>query len=135
MKNRNTVLILGITSILILISVQVFIINGVWKQKNERFAIKYFVLSQEAIYNIRREMSTDGFDTVRLLLDQYSGEAVKVLRSLSDEKELADRKKDILDYFNKVVNQEQDLSELLSKYFESRGSDKNFKYKIIFNNV
>ena len=72
MKNRNTVLILGITSILILISVQVFIITGVWKQKNELFAIKYFVLSQEAIYNIRREMSTDGFDTVRLLLDQYS---------------------------------------------------------------
>jgi hypothetical protein len=72
MKNRNTVLILGVTSILILISVQVFIITGVWKQKNELFAIKFFVLSQEAIYNIRREMSTDGFDTVRLLLDQYS---------------------------------------------------------------
>ena len=119
MKNRNTVLILGVTSILILISVQVFIITGVWKQKNELFAIKFFVLSQEAIYNIRREMSTDGFDTVRLLLDQYSEEAVKGLRSLSDKKELADRKKDILDYFNKVVNQEQDLSELLSKYFES----------------
>jgi two-component system phosphate regulon sensor histidine kinase PhoR len=135
MKNRNTVLILGITSILILISVQVFIITGVWKQKNELFAIKYFVLSQEAIYNIRREMSTDGFDTVRLLLDQYSEEAVKGLRSLSDKKELLDRKKDILDYFNKVVNQEQDLSELLSKYFESRGVDKNFKYKIIINNV
>jgi len=135
MKNRNTVLILGITSILILISVQVFIITGVWKQKNELFAIKYFVLSQEAIYNIRREMSTDGFDTVRLLLDQYSEEAVKGLRSSSDKKELLDRKKDILDYFNKVVNQEQDLSELLSKYFESRGVDKNFKYKIIVNNV
>jgi signal transduction histidine kinase len=128
-------LILGITSILILNSVQVFIITGVWKQKNELFAIKYFVLSQEAIYNIRREMSTDGFDTVRLLLDQYSEEAVKGLRSSSDKKELLDRKKDILDYFNKVVNQEQDLSELLSKYFESRGVDKNFKYKIIVNNV
>jgi two-component system phosphate regulon sensor histidine kinase PhoR len=135
MKNRNTVLILGITSILILISVQVFIITGVWKQKNELFAIKYFVLSQEAIYNIRREMSTDGFDTVRLLLDQYSEQAVKRLRTLGDKKELLDRKKDILDYFNKVVNQEQDLSELLSKYFESRGVDKNFKYKIIVNNV
>ena len=35
MKKRNTVLILGISSILILISVQIFIILGIWKQKNE----------------------------------------------------------------------------------------------------
>jgi two-component system, OmpR family, phosphate regulon sensor histidine kinase PhoR len=135
MKNRNTVLILGITSILILISVQVFIITGVWKQKNELFAIRYFLFSQEAIYNIRREMSTDGFDTVRLLLDQYSEQAVKRLRTLNDKKELADSKKDILDYFTKVVNQEQDLSGLLSQYFASRGIDNNFKYKIIINSV
>jgi Signal transduction histidine kinase len=135
MKNRNTVLILGITSILILISVQVFIITGVWKQKNELFAITYTIHSQEALYNIWKGMSTDGFDTVRLLLDQYSEQAVKDLRTTRDKKELDDRKKDILDYFNKVVNQEQDLSELLSKYFESRDVDKNFKYKIIVNNV
>jgi two-component system phosphate regulon sensor histidine kinase PhoR len=135
MKNRNTVLILGITSILILITVQVFIITGVWKQKNELFAITYTIRSQEALYNIWKGMSTDGFDTVRLLLDQYSEQSVKDLRTISNKKEIADRKKDILDYFNKVVNQEQDLSELLSKYFESRDFDKNFKYKIIVNNI
>jgi signal transduction histidine kinase len=135
MKNRNTVLILGIISILILISVQAFIILGVWKQKNELFAIRYTVRSQEGLYNIWREMSTDGFDTVRMLIDQYSEKAVKEMIKIKDEKQLASRKKDVLDYFTKVVNQEQDLSGLLSSYFESRGFDKNFKYKIIINNV
>jgi two-component system, OmpR family, phosphate regulon sensor histidine kinase PhoR len=135
MKNKNTVLILGITSILILISVQVFIILGVWKQKNELFAIRYTIWSQEALYNIWKGKSTDGFDTVRLLLDQYSEQSVKDLHTINDKKELADRKKDILAYFTKVVNQEQDLSGLLSQYFESRGIDKNFNYKIIINSV
>ena len=48
---------------------------------------------------------------------------------------LLDVKKEILDYFTKAVNQEQDLSGLLSKYFESRHMDKNFKYKIIIDNI
>jgi signal transduction histidine kinase len=135
MKNRNTVLILGITSILILISIQVFIIRGVWKQKDELFAIRYTIRSFEALDFIRREMSTDGFDTVRLLLDQYSEKSVKELHAIKDEKELTDKKKDILDYFTKVVNHEQDLSGLLSSYFESRGFDKNFYYNITINNL
>jgi two-component system phosphate regulon sensor histidine kinase PhoR len=135
MKNRNTVLILGITSILILISIQVFIIRGVWKQKDELFAIRYTIRSQEALNSIWRSMSTDGFDTVRLLLDHYSEQTIKELHTINDKNELANRKKDILNYFTKVVNQEQDLSELLSSYFESRGWDKNFKYKIIINDL
>ena len=65
-------------------------------------------------------MSTDGFDTVRLLLDQYSERSCTELHKINDEKELAAKKKDILAYFMKVVTQEQDLSVLLSSYFESR---------------
>lgn len=135
MKKKNTVLIFGITSILILISVQVYIIKGIWQQKDELFAISYTIHSQEALNSIRRSMSTDGFDTVRLLLDQYSEKAVKSLHDAKNETELAAKKKDILDYFTKVVNQEQDLSQLLSAYFESRKFDKNFKHRIIINDL
>lgn len=135
MKKRNTVLIFGVMSILILISVQVFIIRGVWKQKDEMFAIRYTIRSQEAINVIRRGMSTDGFDTVRMLLDQYSEQAVNEIHSINEETELVNKKKEILEYFTKVVNIEQDLSGLMSQYFESRGFDKNFKHKIIVNSI
>lgn len=135
MKKRNTVLILGITSILILISVQVFIIRGVWKQKDELFAIRYTIRSQEALYSIWKNTGTDGFDTVRVLLDQYSEKAVAYLHEPGNENEIAERKRDVLDYFTKVVNQEQDLSEMLSSYFESRHIDNNFRYRIILNDL
>jgi signal transduction histidine kinase len=135
MKKRNTVLLLGITSIVILISVQVFIIIGIWKQKNEMFALRYTMLSKEALTFINRRMPTDGFDTVRFLLTRYSEQANKELHAIKDEKELTSKKKDILDYFTKVVNQEQDLSGLLSSYFERRGFEKKFNYSIVINNL
>lgn len=135
MKKRNTVLVFGITSILILISVQVFIIRGVWKQKEEMFAISYTIRSQEAVNFIWRAMSTDGFDTVRLLLDQNSPHFTEQLRAVKDKEQLANLKKDILDYFTTVVNREQDLSTLLSSYFESRSLDKNFRFKIVVNDL
>ena len=135
MKNRNAVLILGVSSILILISIQVFIIRGVWKQKDELFAIRYTIRTQEGLNYIWRGMSTDGFDTVKLLLDQYSEKICGQLHTIKSEKELGEKKKDILAYFTKVVNQEQDLSGLLSSYFESRDFDKNFKFKIIINDL
>jgi signal transduction histidine kinase len=135
MKNKNTVLLLGITSILILISVQVFIITGIWKQKNEMFALKYTILSKDALGYISRRLPTDGFDTVRFLLSKYSEKANKELHSIQDKKELADKKKDILKYFTKVVNQEQDLSGLLSSFFESRGFEKKFTSNIVINNL
>jgi signal transduction histidine kinase len=91
--------------------------------------------SQEALNYIRRGMSTDGFDTVRFLLSNYSEKANKELHAIKDEKELAAKKKAILNYFTKVINQEQDLSGLLSTYFGSRGFEKNFNSSIVINNL
>jgi|WetSurMetagenome_2_1015567.scaffolds.fasta_scaffold79230_2 two-component system, OmpR family, phosphate regulon sensor histidine kinase PhoR len=135
MKKKNTVLIFGITSILILISVQIYIIRGIWHQKDQLFAISYTIHSQEALNAIRRSGGSSGFDTVGMILDQYSGQVIKRLRATKNENELAAIKKEIIDYFTKVVNQEQDLSQLLSAYFESRGFDKNFKHRIIINDL
>ncbi len=135
MKKRNTVLLLGIISILILISVQVFIIKGIWKQKDEMFALRYSTRSQEALGYIRRNMPTDGFDTVRFLLTSKSGVFNEELHAIKDRDELSAKKKEILDYFSLVVNQEQYFSKLLSSYFESRGFEKNFKHTIIINSL
>ena len=135
MKKGNTVLILGVSSILILISVQVFIILGIWKQKNEMFALKYTMLSKEALSYINRRMPTDGFDTVRFLLTKYSDQANKELHAIKDQKELIEKEKDILDYFTTVVNKEQDLSGLLSSFFARAGFENKFNYSIVINNL
>jgi signal transduction histidine kinase len=135
MKKKNTVLLLGIISIIILISVQIFIVRSVWKQKDEMFSLRYTMRSQEALSMINRRMRTDGFDTVRYLLGLYSERANLELHTIKDEKELEAKKKDILEYFTYIVNKEQDLSGMLSSYFERRGFEKNFKFSIVINSL
>jgi len=135
MKKLNSVLLLGIISIIILTSVQVFIIRGIWKQKNEMFALKYTVRSQEALYFINRRLSTDGLDTVRLLLSKQSEQFNKDLTKIRDSAEMNLKKKEILEYFNVVLNREQDLSVLLASYFERRGYEKKFVFSIDINDL
>ena len=135
MKKKDTVLVLGIISILILVSVQLFIIKGIWQQRDEMFILRYTLRSQEALRYIQRHTASDGFDTVRYILRGYSGKASSDLHAINDPEKLIARKKEILEFFTEVVNQEQDLSDMLSAYFERRGYDKKFKISIAINNL
>ncbi len=56
MKVRNTILVLGVISIIILITVQVIIIGGVWQQKDEMFNLRYRVISQDALSRMNRQI-------------------------------------------------------------------------------
>ncbi len=133
MKKRNTILLLGITSMVILISVQVIIVVGVWQQKDELFNLRYRVFSQDALANMYRRMSTDGFDTARYLINRNSEQFVKEISEIKGDSALSAKKKDIFDFVSKVLYQEQDLSEYLSNYFGRQGIEKNFNYKIVIN--
>jgi signal transduction histidine kinase len=135
MKKRYTVLLLGIISIIIMILVQILILRGIWKQKDELFSLSYTMRSQEALNYIRRGSPTDGLDTVRLLLYGYSEKANQEIHSIKDTSELNAKKKDILAYFTSVVNQEQYLSHLLSSYFEYRGYEKKIDFSIVITNL
>ena len=135
MKRRNSILIAGIASIIILASVQVFIIRGIWKQENEMFALRYTMRSQEALYFINRRLGTDGFDTVRFVLSKYSEQAAKELSLIKDTTAAKLKKQEILKFFSVALNKEQDLSTFLASYFERRGWDKKFVHSIIINDL
>jgi two-component system phosphate regulon sensor histidine kinase PhoR len=136
MKKRNTVLLLGIVSIIILISVQVFILRGVWRQRNEMFDLRYKLLSQEALAFINRRLSTDGFDTARFIIDRYTEQVVRNdLPLIQDDSSLTAKKNEILYYVTSILEQEQDLSQYLSSYFERQRFEKDFDHEIVINNL
>ncbi len=133
MKKRNTLLLPGIISIIILISVQVIIIRGMWKQKDEMFNLRYRVLSQDALSSMYRRLGSDGFDTARFVINGYSIQAAKDILTLRGDSAIAAKKRDILAFVTKALTQEQDVSAYLSNYFERMGIDKNFDFKIVVN--
>ena len=71
----------------------------------------------------------------RYILGKYSEQANKEIHAIKDQKELEAKKKEILDFFTQVLNKEQDLSDLLSAYFERRGFEKKFNFTIVINNL
>ncbi len=135
MKKKNTVLLLGIISIVILILVQIYLARGIWKQKDEMFILRYTLSSQEALNFINRRMQNDGFDTVRYILGSYSEQANKEIHEIKEPKELEAKKKEILEFFTQVLNREQDLSDFLSAYFDKRGIESKFNYTILINDL
>jgi two-component system, OmpR family, phosphate regulon sensor histidine kinase PhoR len=136
MQKKNTVFLLGITSIIILITVQILIVVGVWRQKDEMFNLRYNLLSKEALAQMERRGFSDGFDTARYLISGYSAKVIREgLTNIKDDSLLKAKKKEILQYVNKVLLLEQDLSPYLSSYFERRGFEKNFKFDIVINRL
>lgn len=133
MKKRNTVLLLGIFSIIVLITAQIIIIRGVWKQKDEMFNLRYRLFSQDALDVMNRQWATDGFDTARILIGVKSEQMLRDLAANKADTLTAKEKKDLIDYVSLVLNKEQDLSQFLSRFFERRGIDKNFNSKIVIN--
>jgi signal transduction histidine kinase len=135
MKKKNTILLLGILSIIILIAAQVIIIKGIWKTTGEMLPLRYRSLSMEAVSRIRGSRSINPFDTVEYILNQYSATAASELQQITDTQKLEQKKKEILEYFTWTLNMEQDLTNLLSSYYESQGFEKEFIHKIEIDNL
>jgi two-component system phosphate regulon sensor histidine kinase PhoR len=133
MKKRNTILLLGIFSIIVLIISQVIIIRGVWNQKDEMFNLRYRLMSQDALSVMDRQWSTDGFDTARILINRKCEKVIKEMTESKADSLTADKKQNLLDYVTMVLNKEEDLSQFLSRWFDRRGVDKDFTSKIVIN--
>lgn len=129
-------MLLGVISIIILISVQLIIVIGVWRQKDEMFNLRYTLLAKEALAQMDRRGSPDGFDTARYLIGRYSEKIIKEgLADIKDDSITGIKKKEILQYVNKILILEQDLSSNLTAYFGRRGYEKDFNYDIVINHL
>jgi signal transduction histidine kinase len=136
MKKKNTILLFGTGSIIILISVQIFLIGNVWRQKSEMFDLRYKTLSQDVVSKLRRMNSNIGFDTALFLINTYSDSIMrKEIHNIKNEQDLISLKKQVFDDISKILTREQDLSDILSLYFESQGYEKKFNIKIEINNL
>lgn len=134
MKRKDEILLFGIGSIILLISVQIFLIRGIWKQKNEMFDLRYKTLSQEAVTQFNEFKNTEGFDTALFVINKFAEEFMdKDVFTIKNEQDLLTEKKKALDYVTGVLYLEQDLSENLSGYFEKQGFEKEFNSQIIIN--
>ena len=70
-----------------------------------------------------------------MMIDNFAEKAVAEISQMTDSAAIELKKKDFLYFVRFVLNEEQDLSGLISDYFERRRVDKNFKHNIVVNNL
>lgn len=123
---KNVILIPGIASILVLITVQAYIIIQIWGQKDELFRIRYRQLAMEALEYYEEEYRINGFDTALYLIDYYAAEVLRSSEFMSaDENELGYLNSIITNEVRNILNQHQYFSDLLSNYFVSHRFEGN----------
>jgi signal transduction histidine kinase len=104
------------------------------------FSITYAQRTREALGYFARLRSIglasdDGFDTVRILLNDYSSKLSPSLFRITNADTLKKKKLEIYEYVSAVLNQEEDLSAMLAAFFKSRGYEKNVLHSIAINDI
>lgn len=136
MKRKNYILIFGVTSIILLISVQIFLVKEIWLEKDVMFDLKYKSISQEAMEQLARLKNTDGFDTATFVMDKYAGDVMlNQVEKINNDDDLNKKREEVFAVVTKILNQEQDLSYLLSAYFEKYRIDNKFGFQIVINSL
>jgi two-component system phosphate regulon sensor histidine kinase PhoR len=136
MKKKNRILIFGIVSIVILISVQLLIIEYIWVEKDIMFDLKYKSLSQEAMDQLGRLKRTDGFDNALDLVNRYAEEIMtKEIKGIKNDDDLKLIREDVLKGVTRILNELQDLSSFLEGYFKKQGYESDFNYQIVINSL
>jgi two-component system phosphate regulon sensor histidine kinase PhoR len=136
MKKKNRVLVLGVISIIVIISVQLLILDYIWVEKDVMFDLKYKSLSQEAMEQLNRLNKSDGFENALDLVNRYAEEVMtKEFKNVKNETDLNSLKEDVLKGVTKILNELQNLNSYLQGYFQKQGYESDFNYKIVINSL
>ncbi|MFO7573632.1 MAG: HAMP domain-containing sensor histidine kinase [Bacteroidales bacterium] len=124
----------GIISIIVLVSVQAYIIGQIWIQKDELFRMKYSRLSVEALDYYENENRTNGYDTAFAYIEFYSSIILgnDILRNAAPA-ELDTVKSIIIEDVTGMLNEKEYLSKLLAKYFSSHNLGGNLITSVVIN--
>ena len=135
MKNR-TLPIAGVISVIVLISVQTFIIGQIWRQKNELFRLSYNALADKAIEFHEQKERINGFEKSSEKIDIYLSDfVVKDSKIYSNKQGETVGKAVVVKEVLVLLTRNQDLSRLLGEYFKKNGNNVKLKSEIDINNL
>jgi len=134
MRLKNSILVAGIISIVILIIVQVLVIKDIWFDKDVIFDLKYKLLSQEAMEQLNRMSQNDPFENALNFLNDYSRQVMTTeIQNVKNDEDLTRLKEEIMRDVNKILTELENLSPYLKGYFNKQGFESDFSIKIEVN--
>src|SRR5665648_232076 len=125
---RHLFLILSLAALLLFMAVQVYMINSIWKQKEEILMMRYKTLSREGLALLMSKKKANGFEKAMDITDKFAGlvasEKVPFLNSAGDTAEF---RKKVLEQTYSILEKNEVLSSFLYDYIKKSGYENDFK--------
>jgi two-component system phosphate regulon sensor histidine kinase PhoR len=124
MKPR-LIFILSLAGVLVLISIQFYIVRQVYSLKTREFDYQYRKMVQEGTAALTLNFHRNGFDSVYVLLDNYSYFFLTQLDTMNraDDREMI--MKTVVRQFSQVVSRKEYLTSFLKYYLNQNRVDTN----------
>lgn len=129
---RHLLLIMPLAALLLFTAVQFYLIDSIWKQKEEILTMRYKGLSREGLSMLLSKKKSNGFEKAMDVTDKFTGylisEELSKLATLHDTAALA---KVACRETRTVLEKNERLSQFLKSYIREQGYDNQFKTGVV----
>lgn len=138
---RNILLTITFMAIVIFLTVQVYMVISIWKQKEENLLMRYKSLSREALSALLSKKKANGFEKAMDITDKFTGLIIsEELPMISTTLDSSSIRKEVLSQTYSILRKNEMLSSFIGSYFKKAGYDPDYKtdyfiysYKLIDN--
>ena len=125
MKPR-LVIYISLFALTVLILIQFYVINQVYRLKANEFDLKYGSLVQQSLYELEYYSGENGLDSVFYYLEETSLHSLDEIRDLDYDKDTVDTYSDIVREFQHIILSHESLSPYIRNYLFDKQADPEF---------
>lgn len=134
MKPRLVVYI-SLFALTVLILIQFYIINQVYRLKANEFDLKYTGLVQQSLYDLEYYSGENGLDSVFYHLEEASVQSLDRIRKLAFVEDTLEAYSGIIGTFEDIILSHESLSPYIRSYLSEHQADPDFNSGIVIRNL
>lgn len=125
---RHLLITVLIAALMFFLAFQIYMIQSIWKQKEEILFMRYKTLSREALTILLTKKKANGFEKAMDVTDKFTelviSERIPMLRTEADTVTI---RKEVLSQVYKIMEKNEHLSGFIRDYIEKYGYDSKFE--------
>jgi len=132
MMKRGFLIAMSLSAIVVFLLVQVYLVDNIWKQKEEQLSFRYTALSREALASMMKRSGQNGFEKSMTILDIFSDLITqKELSRCKNRQDSLILGRQTMVEAGSIIAKNETFTNYLKLYIGHLGYDTTFKTQVI----
>ncbi|HPT12404.1 MAG TPA: HAMP domain-containing sensor histidine kinase [Bacteroidales bacterium] len=132
MMKRGLLIAMSLSAILVFLLVQVYLVDNIWKQKEEQLNFRYTALSRDALASMMKRSGQNGFEKSMTILDIFSDLITqKELSRCKNRQDSLVLGRQAMVEAGSIIAKNESFTDYLKLYIGHLGYDTTFKTRVI----